>query len=150
MRTMIMSEKNMKRKMEEALEVGNKTLESLHFAQIKLDSARSWVVLEGFGGSFLTSMMKNMKISDTQTYVEQAKQDILKFQVMLKSISLPEDVKRRCGVFISFATFFLDGTVDDYMVKSRVDSAQEQIRDAIQIVDEVCEDLTKWCAMTER
>lgn len=145
-----MSEKNMKRKMEEALEVGNKTLESLHFAQIKLDSARSWVVLEGFGGSFLTSMMKNMKISDTQTYVEQAKQDILKFQVMLKSISLPEDVKRRCGVFISFATFFLDGTVDDYMVKSRVDSAQEQIRDAIQIVDEVCEDLTKWCAMTER
>ena len=145
-----MSEKNMKRKMEEALEVGNKTLESLHFAQIKLDSARSWVVLEGFGGSVLTSMMKNMKISDTQTYVEQAKQDILKFQVMLKSISLPEDVKRRCGVFISFATFFLDGTVDDYMVKSRVDSAQEQIRDAIQIVDEVCEDLTKWCAMTER
>lgn len=145
-----MSEKNMKRKMEEALEIGNKTLESLHFAQIKLDSARSWVVLEGFGGSFLTSMMKNMKISDTQTYVEQAKQDILKFQVMLKSISLPEDVKRRCGVFISFATFFLDGTVDDYMVKSRVDSAQEQIRDAIQIVDEVCEDLTKWCAMTER
>ena len=145
-----MSEKNMKRKMEEALEVGNKTLESLHFAQIKLDSARSWVVLEGFGGSFLTSMMKNMKISDTQTYVEQAKQDILKFQVMLKSISLPEDVKRRCGVFISFATFFLDGTVDDYMVKSRVDSAQEQIRDAIQIVDEVCEDLTKWCAMTDR
>ena len=145
-----MSEKNMKRKMEEALEVGNKTLESLHFAQIKLDSARSWVVLEGFGGSFLTSMMNNMKISDTQTYVEQAKQDILKFQVMLKSISLPEDVKRRCGVFISFATFFLDGTVDDYMVKSRVDSAQEQIRDAIQIVDEVCEDLTKWCAMTER
>ena len=145
-----MSEKNMKRKMEEALEVGNKTLESLHFAQIKLDSARSWVVPEGFGGSFLTSMMKNMKISDTQTYVEQAKQDILKFQVMLKSISLPEDVKRRCGVFISFATFFLDGTVDDYMVKSRVDSAQEQIRDAIQIVDEVCEDLTKWCAMTER
>lgn len=142
-----MMEKNLKQKIEEAIDVGQQTLNSLQSAQIKLDSAKSWIVLEGFGGSLLTSMMKHMKISDTQEYVETAKQDILKLQVMLKSIVMPEEVRTRTGMYIAFATFFLDGTVDEYMVKSNVNSAQEQIADAIRLVDEVCEDLTKWCAV---
>lgn len=141
-----MSEKNVKQKIEEALVVGQQTLDSLHSAQIKLNSAKSWIVLEGFGGSLLTSMMKHLKTADTQDYVETAKKDIVKFQVVLKSIVMPEEIKRRTGMYISFATFFLDGTIDEYMVKSKVDNAQEQIEDAIQIVDEVCQDLTKWCA----
>ena len=142
-----MMEKNLKQKIEEAIDVGQQTLNSLQSAQIKLDSAKSWIVLEGFGGSLLTSMMKHMKISDTQEYVETAKQDILKLQVMLKSIVMPEEVRRRTGMYIAFATFFLDGTVDEYMVKSNVNSAQEQIADAIILVDEVCKDLTRWCAV---
>lgn len=141
-----MIEKNLKQKIEEAINVGQQTLESLKSAQIKLDSAKSWIVLEGFGGSLLTSMMKHMKISDTQEYIETAKRDILKFQVMLKSIVMPEEVRSRTGMYIAFATFFLDGTVDEYMVKSNVNSAQEQISDAIQLVNEVCTDLRKWCA----
>lgn len=141
-----MIEKNLKQKIEEAINVGQQTLDSLQSAQIKLDSAKSWIVLEGFGGSLLTSMMKHMKISDTQEYVETAKRDILKFQVMLKSIVMPEEVRSRTGMYIAFATFFLDGTVDGYMVKSNVNSAQEQISDAIQLVNEVCTDLRKWCA----
>lgn len=142
-----MMEKNLKQKIEEAIDVGQQTLNSLQSAQIKLDSAKSWIVLEGFGGSLLTSMMKHMKISDTQEYVETAKQDILKLQVMLKSIVMPEEVRSRTGMYIAFATFFLDGTVDEYMVKSNVNSAQEQIADAIILVDEVCKDLTRWCAV---
>jgi len=44
-----MNEKNLKQKIEEAVQIGQQTLESLHSAQIKLDSAKSWIVLEGFG-----------------------------------------------------------------------------------------------------
>lgn len=141
-----MREKNLKQKIEEVVEIGRKTLESLHSAQIKLDSARSWIVLEGFGGSLLTSMMKHIKTTETQEYMERAKQEILKFQVVLKSIVMPEEVRSRTGMYIAFATFFLDGTIDEYMVKSNVDNAQEQIEDAIHLVGEVCEDLTRWCA----
>ena len=142
-----MKEKNLKQKIEEAVEVGRHTLESLYSAQIKLDSAKSWIVLEGFGGSLLTSMMKHMKTADTREYVEAAKQDIMKFQVVLKSIVMPEEVRSRTGMYIAFATFFLDGTIDEYMMKSNVDNTQEQIADAIQLVDEVCKDLEKWCAV---
>jgi len=144
---MNMNEKNLKQKIEEAVQIGQQTLESLHSAQIKLDSAKSWIVLEGFGGSLLTSMMKHMKISDTQEYVETAKQDIMKFQVVLKSIIMPEEVRSRTGMYIAFATFFLDGTIDEYMMKANVNNAQEQIADAIQLVDEVCQDLTRWCTV---
>lgn len=141
-----MNEKNMKQKMEEALEVGRHTLDTLQSAQIKLDSASSWIVLEGFGGSLLTSMMKHLKITDTKGYMEMAKQDILKFQVVLKSIIMPQEVRRNSGMYIAFATFFLDGTVDEYMVKAKIDNAREQIADAIRLVDEVCKDLMRWCA----
>ena len=142
-----MKEKNLKQKIEEAVEVGWHTLDSLQSAQIKLDSAKSWIVLEGFGGSLLTSMMKHMKTADTREYVEAAKQDIMRFQVVLKSIVMPEEVRSRTGMYIAFATFFLDGTIDEYMMKSNVDNTQEQIADAIQLVDEVCKDLEKWCAV---
>jgi len=71
----------------------------------------------------------------------------MKFQVVLKSIIMPEEVRSRTGMYIAFATFFLDGTIDEYMMKANVNNAQEQIADAIQLVDEVCQDLTRWCTV---
>lgn len=54
-----MSDEMMKNKIQEMIKEGQETLYSLQLAKVKLDSARSWKKLDGFGGSILTSMMKH-------------------------------------------------------------------------------------------
>lgn len=48
-------------------------MESLKRAQIKLDSVKSWVTIDGFGGSLLISIVKHTKIDETLHFLEQAK-----------------------------------------------------------------------------
>jgi len=142
-----MSETNIEKRMEAALIAGQHTLESLRIAQNKLEDIRSWEVRERFGKNLFASMIKNMKISDIQEYLIQAKSDVLKFQIILKSICMLEEVKNVTRIFISFANFFLDGTIEEYLVKSKVDSVREQIEDAVDSVEKVCIELEKWCTV---
>lgn len=141
----IMSDTNIEKRMEAALVIGKRTLESLRMAQNKLENIRNWEVRERSGKNLFASMMKNMKISDMQEDLVQAKNDVLQFQIVLKSISMPEEIKKVTRIFISFANFFLDGTIDEYLLKAEVNSVREQVEDAINDVEKVCEALEKWC-----
>ena len=84
----------METRMEDALKVGQHTLESLRTAQMKLENVQKWEMRERFGGNVFISIIKNMKISDMQEYIIQAKRDVLKFQIVLKSICMPEEIKK--------------------------------------------------------
>lgn len=136
-----MREKNMETRMEDALKIGQHTLESLRSAQMKLENVRKWEMRERFGGNVFVSIIKNMKISDIQEYIVQAKSDVLKFQIVLKSICMPEEIKKVTRIFISFANFFLDGTIEEYLLKAEVRNVWEQVEDAIELVEKVCLEL---------
>lgn len=135
----------METRIEEALKVGQHTLESLHIAQMKLENVRKWEMRERFGGNVFVSIIKNMKISDIQEYIVQAKSDVLKFQIVMKSICMPEEIKKVARIFVSFADFFLDGTIEEYLLKSEVKNVREQIEDAIDLMEKVILALEKWC-----
>lgn len=46
---------------------------------------------------------------------------------------------RETGGFLSFADFFLDGLVADYMVQSKIANAREQVDDAIRQIEMILE-----------
>ena len=141
-----MSNDIMRKEMKEAIDAGQRALMSLRQAQDKLGSARHWGVVDLFGGGFLTDMIKHSKINDASRYVEQAKRDLLKFQRELKDVDLPMDIKMEIGGFLSFADFFFDGLVADYLVQSKIANAREQIADAIRMVEDTLSNLTYWYA----
>ena len=141
-----MSNDIMRKEMKEAIDAGQRALMSLRQAQDKLGSARNWRVVDLFGGGFLTDMIKHSKINDASRYVEQAKRDLLKFQRELKDVDLPMDIKMEIGGFLSFADFFFDGLVADYLVQSKIANAREQIADAIRMVEDTLSNLTYWYA----
>ena len=141
-----MSNDIMRKEMKEAIDAGQRALMSLRQAQDKLGSARNWGVVDLFGGGFLTDMIKHSKINDASRYVEQAKRDLLKFQRELKDVDLPMDIKMEIGGFLSFADFFFDGLVADYLVQSKIANAREQIADAIRMVEDTHSNLTYWYA----
>ena len=136
-----MNEEIRAQKIKEILDTGRVTLDSLKQAQIKLDSVKSWITIDGFGGSLIISIVKHSKIEETLQFLEDAKKNVRKFQLQLKTIELPITVKKDVGIFVSFATFFLDGTVENYLMKEKVNDVIEQLDDAVEMVECICRGL---------
>ena len=129
--------KNDTKEIYEAIEAGERALNSLYAAQDKLKSARGWGMLDMFGGGFITDLMKHSKINDASRCMEDAKCHLKKFQKELKDVNLPLNIRMEVGGFLSFADFFFDGIVADYLVQSKIANAREQVDDAIIMVNNV-------------
>lgn len=126
---------------EQAKRAGQRALESLYDVQESLGSARNWGIFDLLGGGFLTDMMKHSKIKDAAFQMKNARERLLDFQRELKDVNLPLELRMEVGGFLSFADFFFDGLITDYLVQSRIGEAREQVEDAIYQVKHLLERL---------
>ena len=138
-----MSNEIMRREMKEALDAGERALSSLRKAQEKLNSAGNWGLFDMFGGGLFSTIMKRSKMDDAQQLMEAAKTDLKRFQKELKDVNIPLDLRMEVGSFLSFADFFFDGFVADYLVQSKISEAKEQVSDAIIRVEQILNELKR-------
>lgn len=136
-----MNNEIMRREMKEAMDAGERALATLKSAQEKLNSASNWGVFDMFGGGLFSTIMKRSKMSDAQNLMETAKMDLKLFQKELKDVNIPLDLRIEVGSFLSFADFFFDGFVADYLVQSKISEAKEQVSDAIFRVEQILREL---------
>lgn len=132
---------NEKKEINEAIFAGEKALESLYAAQDKLNSARNWGIFDLLGGGFFTDLIKHSKMDDAARCMEDAKHYMKVFQKELKDVDLSCDLRMEVGGFLSFADFFFDGVVADYLVQSKIADAREQVQDAISMVKDALDSL---------
>ena len=138
-----MSNEMMRREMKEAMDAGERALTSLRNAQEKLNSAGNWGLFDMFGGGLFSTIMKRSKMDDAQQLMEAAKSDLKRFQRELKDVNIPLDLRMEVGSFLSFADFFFDGFVADYLVQSKISEAKEQVSDAIIRVEQILNELKR-------
>ena len=138
-----MSNEIMRREMKEAMDAGERALSSLRSAQEKLNSAGNWGLFDMFGGGLFSTMIKRSKMDDAQNLMEAAKTDLKRFQKELKDVNIPLDLRMEVGSFLSFADFFFDGFVADYLVQSKISDAKEQVSDAIIRVEQILSELKR-------
>ena len=136
-----MSNEMMRREMKEAMDAGERALSSLRMAQEKLKSAGNWGLFDMFGGGVFSTMIKRSKMDEAQSLMENAKSDLKRFQKELKDVNIPLDMRMEVGSFLSFADFFFDGFVADYLVQSKISDAKEQVSDAIYRVEQILNEL---------
>ena len=136
-----MSNDMMRKEMAEAIHAGERALSSLKIAQSQLNGARNWGLFDMFGGGFLSSAIKHSKINDAAMYMENAKRDLQVFRRELKDVNIPLDLRMEVGSFLSFADFFFDGFVADYLVQSKIAQAKEQVDDAVYMVENILRNL---------
>lgn len=58
-----MSNEMMKREMQEAVQAGERALQSLYAARDKLGSARNWGIFDMLGGGFISDFVKHSKMN---------------------------------------------------------------------------------------
>ena len=125
----------------EAVAAGERALTSLRRAQEKLDSARNWGLFDLFGGGFITDMIKHSRMNDASALMENARADLLVFQRELRDVYVPTEFRMEVSDFLTFADFFFDGVIADYLVQSKIAEARAQVSDAIYQVERLLRDL---------
>ena len=73
--------------------------------------------------------------------METAKRDLQRFQKELGDVQIPLELRMEVSTFLSFADFFFDGLVADYLVQTRIKEAREQVEEAIGYVERLMADL---------
>ena len=123
------------RERQEAIDAGERALDSLYGVRKELESAGNWGLLDMFGGGMFTTFVKHSKMNDAQRYMERAKRDLAALSRELADVS--ETLNINTGDFLSFADYFFDGFLADMMVQSRIHDAQRQVDDAIYRVESI-------------
>ena len=131
----------MRKEMIEAINSGRQVLDKLKAAQEKLNSAGNWGLLDMLGGGFLSTMIKRSKIDEANRLMEEARVGLWRFQPELKDVNLPMDMKLEVGSFLSFADYFFDGMVADFLVQSKISDAKQKVAEAIYRVQQVLNEL---------
>lgn len=123
------------RERQEAIDAGERALDSLYGVRKELESAGNWGLLDMFGGGMFITFVKHSKMNDAQRYMERAKRDLAAFSRELADVS--ETLNINSGDFLTFADYFFDGFLADMMVQSRIHDAQRQVDDAIYRVESI-------------
>lgn len=138
-----MEDKRMEKEVREAVAAGERALGSLRNAQKCLDSAKNWGIVDIFGGGLVSSLVKHSKMDDAARYMEEAKNDVQRFQRELQDVSVSMDLRMEIGSFLSFADIFFDNPFVDVMVQSRIGEARDQVDEAIARVESLLVDLRR-------
>ena len=120
----------------EAIEAGRRALNSLSAAKENLNSAKNWGLVDMFGGGFFSTMLKHSKM-------DQAKYDLRNFSRELNDVNMACNLHIDIGDFLSFADYFFDGFVVDWMVQDRINTAKRQVEEAIRRTESIVNQLQR-------
>lgn len=131
----------MNKEIQEAIVAGENALHSLQMAQEKLNSASSWGFFDMLGGGLFSTIIKRSRMEEAQNLMEDAKYNLSIFQKELKDVNIPLNLRVEVGSFLSFADFFFDGFVADYLVQTKINDAKAQVSEAINRVQYILSEL---------
>lgn len=125
----------------EAIDAGSRALRSLRAAQDNLNSAKNWGIWDMFGGGFISTMVKHSKMDQAKQNMEEARNDLRNFSRELNDVNMTCHLDIETGDFLSFADWFFDGFVVDWMVQDRINQASRQLEEAICRVEGILRQL---------
>lgn len=132
-----MSNYDYKKEIEEAIAAADNALYHLNKANDALSSAGNWGVMDLLGGGFISSLAKHSKMSDAQSELQMAKNAVLNFKRELVDVNEALNIDIEISDFLTFADFFFDGLVADWLVQSKIRKAEKQVSDAISQINAI-------------
>ena len=83
----------------------------------------------------LTTYIKRSKMKDADALVQKARISLKRFQRELMDVDTIPEFHLETGDFLTFADYFFDGIVADWLVQSKINEAKNQVDNAIQRVN---------------
>ncbi|NME44917.1 hypothetical protein HF861_08475 [Faecalicoccus pleomorphus] len=132
------------KEIQEAIQAANHALACLSQADAYLQSAKNWGLFDMLGGGVLTTFFKHSKMDDARYEMERAKRALQDFRKELADVDQRLHLSLEIGDFLTFADYFFDGLIADWLVQSKIQYAKAQVENAIIQVRQIREDLLRY------
>lgn len=132
------------KEIQEAIQAANHALACLRQADAYLQSAKNWGLFDMLGGGALTTFFKHSKMDDARYEMERAKRALQGFRKELADVDQRLQLELEIGEFLTFADYFFDGIIADWMVQSKIQQAKGQVENAIIQVRQIRENLVRY------
>ncbi|NLP51543.1 hypothetical protein [Bacillus sp. RO1] len=110
----------------EAIDAGQLALHALERALSSLDSAKGWSTFDMFGGGMVSTAMKHSRLDEAKKHIHQAQNKLRVFQDELLDIKHHFDSTIEVGGMLTFADYFFDGLIVDWMVHGKITESYDQ------------------------
>ncbi|RPI83433.1 MAG: hypothetical protein EHM41_15930 [Chloroflexi bacterium] len=136
------SAKAAQREVQEALAAGNAARASLDTLVGTLNSASNWGTWDMLGGGLLATAAKHSRMDEAKWQLHQVQQDLRRFQRELADVEIASaGAELELDSFASFADFFFDGLIVDWVVQGKIERSLGNSRKAYHQVQQALEDL---------
>lgn len=125
----------------EALEAGEITLDSLRVVKGNLESAKSWGTWDMLGGGLISNIGKHSAIGDANKTAKAVQENLKSFRKELSDVNEFTDIEVNLSSFASFADFFLDGIFVDWFVQTKINNSLENVIQTIRKIEDILYDL---------
>ena len=114
------------KEIKEAIDVGGSALHTAEDILACLKTAGGFATWDLLGGGMLADLAKHSEMNSAQVLIERLQHQLRSFKTELGDVNANIDLP---GFdFLSFADYFFDGLIADWMMKNRISKAQEQVQ----------------------
>jgi hypothetical protein len=121
----------------EAFTAGAQARDALERALKSLGSAEGWSNWDMVGGGFLSTAIKHEKMDDAHGDIHEAQQALRQFQNELSDITDAALTNLENDQLLTFADYFFDNIVTDWMVHSKIQNSEAQTRKILKQTNEL-------------
>ncbi|WP_346847124.1 hypothetical protein [uncultured Clostridium sp.] len=130
-----------KKELQEAIAAGDAARNELQFVVDSLKSADGWGTWDILGGGLLATAAKHSEIDKAKEYAQNTKIALMKFQNELADVDLAMDIDINIGSFETFADYFFDGLISDWIVQSKISDSLKSVCNVVYNVEDIIKSL---------
>jgi hypothetical protein len=132
------------REVGEAIDAGNEVLKYLQQVIDAMQSAGNWGVWDMFGGGLLTTAAKHSRIDDARDAAYLVQERLRRFERELGDVSqTAEGFFVDLSSFETFADYFFDGLIADWIVQSKIERSLENSKAVYRQIVQILERLNR-------
>lgn len=122
------------REIDEAESAARRALRALDAVHDALASAGRWGTWDLLGGGFLATAVKHSRLDDARTNLVTAQRALRDLARELSDVDLRRAPDIDVGGFLTFADYFFDGLISDWIVQSRIRDSEAHVERTVRDV----------------
>lgn len=128
---------------QQAISAGNQADQAVYAVINALESAGNWGTWDMLGGGLLATAAKHSRIDEARYHVDEAQAYLERFKHELADVRGQIHLGIEIGDFETFADFFFDGLLVDWLVQTDIENALHDARDAEKRISQAMDRLSQ-------
>ena len=131
------------KELEDALRVGQGVVYDLERASNALYAAENYGTWDVWGGGVVAGSLKYEQIDTARTAIHAAQDGLRRFAEEVDDVNQDIQARIEIGGSLTFADFFFDGLIVDWVVQGRIQASQHEVRKKLYKLQSIVNDLLR-------